>query len=795
MAITFDVNLPGMPWKASISADGIYLSVAHYYSPYITIYKRNGEAFTKLADPASLPPAGGEACYDCSMSADGVYLAVAHYGSPRISIYKRSGDTFTKLADPTGGLPSDIGWGCALSPDATYLAVRHAGSPYLSLYKRTGDAFSRITDPTPAIGAYAEGSNGVCFSSDAAYLVVSKSTAPFFKIYKRAGDIFTGIADPTALPHARVYRCLFSPDDVHLVVSTYSVTPPYFIVYKRSGDTFTKLTNPTQPDFTEETLEPHIRGLAFSGDGSYLGIAFLGIPNAFIYARVGDKFSKQAVPIGLPSLPHRGMTIAFFDAQRHAVLGTATGVPPVSHPNFTGSMSGFEFSDALAHAPILYAPINSYLSLASEILFSWSHNIDSGTKQTQADLQYRVTGGEWTSLIVVTGEAQSVLIPANTFISGAIQWRARTYNDDGIPSDWADPVSFMAVGIPASPSILSVSDVSRPTVTWSSWDQSGYQLQILKDGIVLCDSGETAGVEKSLKVPIYLANDTYTARLRTINPSLFWSNWSEIDFSLDVEMPPAPEITVSLIPNGVQVIIDEYDESIVRAYLLRNNIPIAEITNINTYNDYAALGTSSYTVWVVNAEDNFGTSNQAIIYAIVSRAVLAAVDALPDMISMYKKASGQAGFVRQLRFVGTEQRYAGREFPVHVFSEFADANHTLAFYYTYASDFVALEQLLNRRKTLLYRDCEGNKFYGTISEMSHTQEGDMFIFTLPMIRVDYVERIDFLDLPVPTPEPEPEPELEELKEGDTKLGSGKAVKQEQQATVELGNTLGWRRTK
>ena len=41
------------------SPDGQYMSVAHDLPPFITIYKRNGDTFTKLANPDVLPMALG----------------------------------------------------------------------------------------------------------------------------------------------------------------------------------------------------------------------------------------------------------------------------------------------------------------------------------------------------------------------------------------------------------------------------------------------------------------------------------------------------------------------------------------------------------------------------------------------------------------------------------------------------------------------------------------------------------------------------------------------------------------
>jgi hypothetical protein len=87
------------------------MAVAHPTSPFITIYKRSGDTFTKLADPATLPTGTG---VSVAFSSDDTYMAVAHVNSPFITIYKRSGDTFTKLADPAT-LPASTGNGVAFS--------------------------------------------------------------------------------------------------------------------------------------------------------------------------------------------------------------------------------------------------------------------------------------------------------------------------------------------------------------------------------------------------------------------------------------------------------------------------------------------------------------------------------------------------------------------------------------------------------------------------------------------------------------------------------------------------------
>ena len=77
--------------------------------------------------------------YGVSFSSDDTYLAVAHT-SPFLTVYKRSGDTFTKL---TGIEHQQEGGGVSFSSDDTYLAVAHT-SPFLTVYKRSGDTFTKI---------------------------------------------------------------------------------------------------------------------------------------------------------------------------------------------------------------------------------------------------------------------------------------------------------------------------------------------------------------------------------------------------------------------------------------------------------------------------------------------------------------------------------------------------------------------------------------------------------------------------------------------------------------------------
>jgi WD40 repeat protein len=278
---------------AAYSPDSTYLAVAHWVSPYLTIYKRSGGTYSKLPDLAVGNRPTGNA-YLPSFTEDGQYLAVAHHTSPFVTIYKRSGDTFTKLANPSS-LPTGNSYSTSFSSDGRYLAVGHDVSPYLTIYKRSGDTFTKLQNPaeTPTGIGW-----GATFSKDGTYLAVAHPTAPALTIYKRSGDTFTKLPNGniSALPTTNAYGAAWSPDGQYLVVDRDQ--SPYFTFYKRTGDTFTAQTSPGAGNIPTGTGD----GPAFSPDGRFMAIAHNTAPFMTVY-QVGPTgvLSKIANPVSQPA--------------------------------------------------------------------------------------------------------------------------------------------------------------------------------------------------------------------------------------------------------------------------------------------------------------------------------------------------------------------------------------------------------------------------------------------------------------------------------------------------------------
>jgi len=267
------------------SPDSQYMTVAHPTSPFITIYKRSGTTFTKLANPATLPT--GQA-YNVAWSPDGQYMSVFMNTSPFVAIYKRSGDTFTKISDPAT-LPTNAATSGNWSPDGQYLSLTTVVSPYVIIYKQSGDTFTKLANPATLPTSVAYMTN---WSPDGKYMSVAHDASPFITIYKRSGDTFIKLTNPATLPASTAYSGVWSPDGQYMSVA--HIGAPFLTVYKQSGDTFTKIANPA-------TLPP---GDAYSSnwspDGNFLSVAHANSPYVSVYRRTGDILIKQANPGTLP---------------------------------------------------------------------------------------------------------------------------------------------------------------------------------------------------------------------------------------------------------------------------------------------------------------------------------------------------------------------------------------------------------------------------------------------------------------------------------------------------------------
>ena len=269
-----------------------------YSGPYFYIYKRTGTTFTLLTQLQ-----GGQGPRSISWSADSLYLNIAaRDGSTFVSdIYKRNADAFVKLAGPPG---TRYGWDTCLSSDATYF-VEPTGSSYSVIQKRSGNTFTYLTN-TPSISNTAQ--RIALFSNDDTYLAVGGGSSPQLAFYKRSGDTFTALPNMSPAFPSQPLSLAWSPDDTYLAGG--HGTTGRVAVYKRSGDTFTRLTVPSATGYSSDGS-----GVAWSPDGRFLTVTLSNLnvgPWVVVYERSGDVFTKLTTPTGLPTMNTMGTSYSSF---------------------------------------------------------------------------------------------------------------------------------------------------------------------------------------------------------------------------------------------------------------------------------------------------------------------------------------------------------------------------------------------------------------------------------------------------------------------------------------------------
>lgn len=235
--------------------------------------------------------------------------------------------------------------------------------------------------------------------------------------------------------------------------------------------------------------------------------------------------------------------------------------------------------------------------------FSWQHIISTGTPQSKADLQWSTDGTTWNTLATVTGENQYYDVPANKFTSGTKYWRVRTYNTDGTASAWSEKAEFIAINAPSAPSIVIQSTGPRPRITWQTSEQEAYQLT-LSSGYA---SGTVYGTEKAWRSPVYLADGSYTVRVRVQNKYGMWSEWSAA--ALPISHTEGEAITLTATA-GHEAALTWQTAGSYNFYLVeRDGVAIAR-TIQKQYIDHTSIGSVTYRVRGCYADsDNYGVSN------------------------------------------------------------------------------------------------------------------------------------------------------------------------------------------
>lgn len=267
-----NVAFPGAVLGIAYNPVTDHCAFAHQGSPYLTVATVNagGTTMTKLANPATLPPAE---CWSVSWSPNGKFLAVAHLVSPYVSVYSFDGTTLTKLADPAN-LPTGSGYSVDWSPDGRFLAVGFSGSPYIHVYRFDGATLTKVANPTVLPNGTVR---ALAWSPDGRWLhAVNEGATPWNDLYLFEGGIFqTRIAGPVV--SAACYGTSWSPCGRYMAIA--SGPTPVFTVGQFDGYEIV----PATQKYPFNAPPALCRATGWSQDGKYLAAVHESSPYLSLY--------------------------------------------------------------------------------------------------------------------------------------------------------------------------------------------------------------------------------------------------------------------------------------------------------------------------------------------------------------------------------------------------------------------------------------------------------------------------------------------------------------------------------
>ena len=342
--------------------------------------------------------------------------------------------------------------------------------------------------------------------------------------------------------------------------------------------------------------------------------------------------------------------------------------------------------------------------------FSWQHIISTGTPQSKADLQWSADGTTWNTLATVTGENQYYDVPANTFTSGTKYWRVRTYNTDGTASAWSDKAEFIAINAPSAPSIVIQSTGPRPRITWQTSEQEAYQLT-LSSGYA---SGTVYGTEKAWRSPVYLADGSYTVRVRVQNKYGMWSEWSAA--ALPISHTEGEAITLT-VTDGHEAALTWQTAGSYDFYLVERDGVVIARTVQKQYIDHTSIGSVTYRVRGCYADsDNYGVSNSDTVEILPETNMICDLETgvwLEMRLSETQLRTNRTSFSAGVSTV----HLAGLAYPVEERSEQRDRALSVACAWPHAqrAAALALEALVGRLVCL--KDRYGNMAIGSLPSL------------------------------------------------------------------------------
>ena len=379
------------------------------------------------------------------------------------------------------------------------------------------------------------------------------------------------------------------------------------------------------------------------------------------------------------------------------------------------------------------SPVGILVDSNTPVTFRWRHVIASGTEATGAILKISDDGTTWRNLATITDAADSYTAPAGTLGTGTKYWYVISRNSSLVYGTRSDIAQFVSIGAPDAPAVTVQSATPRPTISWSADGQQAYQVEI---GSAV-RSGTLFGKAKQFRSPVYLANGSYTVRVRVQNEYGLWSPWG----TAALRVTNVPGGSISLTATGSEEVRLSWTKGSFDFYIVyRNDVPIAKVTSPG-YTDALSLGTVRYQVrGCYSDSDNYSMSNT--LYRSVGtggKVLLYDVEEAAWLHFLYDPSAHRStslSLTQDIQYV----QLSGRTYPVAERSEFRRRAVQISCACANAEERNALRALLGHLTCC--KTPEGLMVVGYPASISERSDDFFSTFSFTLEQIDRKEEID-----------------------------------------------------
>lgn len=443
------------------------------------------------------------------------------------------------------------------------------------------------------------------------------------------------------------------------------------------------------------------------------------------------------------------LRIRHFDGKDYSAYDTSDGVFTTQH-------------NVAPNAPNALSPSGVPVNRNESVRLSWKHNDpNSNDKQSKFNLQWRVKGNTAWNVITELVSREYLDFPSGTFPLGEIEWQVQTYDQYNLASPWSVIATFVSADKPPKPVMLSplnntVVPVARPTIQWSSSEQTAYKLRLMNDTLTteLWTTGEVNSTNKAHTVGYDLVHgQNYNFVLSVRNTEGIWSDDVTTFVSVSYTPPATPSINLfdgggyitvfiaNLEPTGTQPEISHNDlfKRIDNEWVrIANGLP-----SNGSYRDYAVASGKQYEYKVRAYSAENETMSESTVYTkSITFTGVWIHDPLDAESSVHHFELDGNGRSSSRYKNGQFMQFAGRKKPVFERSvhETQDVSVTLILL-NGTSDAESLSELFDA-DVVCYRDGRGRLLFGVMRELPLNDESyGAQTVNINIIETDYNEGV------------------------------------------------------